>query len=227
MKTVISHLTYFMIIKILSIFLIFSNSTWATCGTFVEPRHELVASTLSQNEDNIWNDTDRFNLTFCVSDKFGKYKPQIIDAANSAAEKWMEHANVRFIYIGDEDANCVKTQKTIFSITRSVKRLPFSMKAFFPNAERKNRHIRVNEKYLHMTSYIRNTMLHEFGHVLGFRHEQIHPKSPSQCREEDQNYRPITDYDIDSIMHYKSCGGTGFGDRLSPLDQDGAAQMYP
>jgi hypothetical protein len=53
------------------------------------------------------------------------------------------------------------------------------------------------------------TTIHEFGHVLGLRHEQLHPDKPPSCTKTDSNDGPLqassailSDYDPDAVMNY-------------------------
>ena len=70
-------------------------------------------------------------------------------------------------------------------------------------------------------------MLHELGHVLGFRHEHIHEENPEVCNESSPYFESVTDYDRLSIMHYAQCGGLNRSGRLSDYDKEGAAKAYP
>ena len=96
--------------------------------------------------------------------------------------------------------------------------------AFFPNYAPARRYLNIDPSYF-TTSFDRVGVLrHELGHVLGYRHEHI--RGVAGCYQEDDQWRPLTQYDPRSVMHY-FCGGAGnLQLTLTELDRSGHRTLY-
>jgi len=75
---------------------------------------------------------------------------------------------------------------------------------------------------------IKNIAVHEFGHALGFSHEQNRADAPDWCQKEKAGTNGdvyITPYDLNSVMNYcnPKWGGDG---NLSELDTKGLQAWY-
>ena len=216
----------------LSIILLSANAFGFNCGTEELPlfTDRLIVDITDQQELNVWDEEQRFNLTYCISDIFKKDKDVMVVAMETAAQSWEEHAHVKFTYLPEYDSNCEMSNSNVFFKVRvaNSKHTKFNARAFFPNYPVDKRRVIFKRRAVQKFSDLRLSGLatHELGHVLGFRHEHIHSDNPNECNEVGQ-WDYLTDYDTASIMHYGRCGGTGGMLRLSEKDKEGARRMYP
>jgi serine protease len=174
--------------------------------------------------DDRWNDTQKLNLTFCVSNGFGGNKAAVVAAMNGAAANWEAAANINFTYNSAFDASCTATQTGILFDVRQVSGQPFLARSFFPSTPRSSRNVLIDTTAFSSSITLTNILTHELGHTLGFRHEHTRPEAGT-CFE-DNNWRALTTYDSASTMHYPQCNGTGTTLVMTTRDRQGAAALY-
>ena len=177
--------------------------------------------------DARWNETEKHQLTYCVSDSFGSHKAEVVAAMAAATDQgWETFADVDFIHVEAQDASCTASNTNVVFDVRPVSGQPYLARAFFPNQSRSTRNILIDSTAYNTVWSLANILGHETGHTLGFRHEHTRPEAGT-CFE-DNNWRALTPYDSDSVMHYPQCNGTQDGDLvLTSLDRQGAASLYP
>ncbi len=189
--------------------------------------------------DIIWDDTQKKNLTYCVSTSFGDRHGDVVAAIQAATGDWMAAGDVKYIYKPELDSNCTaSTQGVVFDVNPAHDG-QFIARAFFPNSPRDQRNVLVDDTAFDMPDTLdvnlHGVLVHELGHSLGFRHEHVHADMMNipfenwfNCILEgliDQNYRIVNEYDINSTMHYPQCGGTG-NLQMTELDRQGVAMLY-
>lgn len=203
-----------------------------TCGTQSPTNDKLTVITDEDMNARLWNENDRHDLTYCISNRFKELKPTIERAMSIASQDWMEYAGITFKYLPEEDERCNKKRSRAPKVRFKVKivrsiRYPYGARAFFPYDERDQIDFKISTVEKDFNNLLRVTR-HELGHVLGLRHEHIRFENPmrDKCDEKDDHFEGITDYDQESIMHYSKCGSTK-NYELSTKDREGIAKLYP
>ncbi len=177
--------------------------------------------------DAKWSDTQKLNLTYCVSTGFGAYYDDVVAAMASATGAWESAANIKYVHVASEDGSCSSTNKNVvFDVNPVNAGGRYLARAFFPNQSRSSRNVLIDKSGLTSTSpSLTGILRHELGHTLGFRHEHTRPEA-GVCFEDD-NWRALTPYDSSSVMHYPQCNGSNsWALNLTSLDKSGAATLY-
>ncbi|MCG8419553.1 MAG: M57 family metalloprotease [Proteobacteria bacterium] len=181
----------------------------------------------NRGRDSKWSNSTKKNLTYCISNNFGSRKNSVKNAMSTATRNWENAANVDFKYRSSQDGNCTGSNGSVVFDVRYVSGKGYLARAFFPHQSRRTRNILIDASVWRQSTYsVAGILRHELGHALGFRHEHTRPQGPSSCFE-DNNWRGLTSYDRNSVMHYPQCGGSN--SRLSYLsskDKSGARSLY-
>jgi hypothetical protein len=182
----------------------------------------------SGNADAKWDAVQRRNLTYCISENFAEFKPVMVAAMEEATADWEASADVDYIYEANEDGNCNQNNNNVVFDVGMVTGQPYLARAFFPDQNRVQRNVLVDKSSFGNLGAITlaGILRHELGHTLGFRHEHTRPEAGGVCFE-DNAWRPLTEYDQTSVMHYPQCNGVAGRDlTLTELDIAGAQALY-
>lgn len=189
----------------------------------------LIVNTVNGGVD-VWTSQRKRQLSYCVSDGFGARKPAVVADMQAATQAWEEAADVDFIHVAAQDANCTATNPDVLFDVRPVDvDGQYLARAFFPSDGRPERNVLIDNSSFELdpdeTLQLVGILRHELGHVLGWRHEHTRPEAGT-CFE-DTNFQPLTDYDAFSVMHYPQCNGGGdWSLTLTDKDRLGAACIY-
>ena len=197
-----------------------------------EPERHLMELVVHQvgGMDAAWNHAQKKALTYCVSTGFGERHAAVLQDMEAAAGAWEGVADIDFIHLEPEDADCTAANESVVFDVRPVDvNGQYLARAFFPNEPRSGRNVLIDRSSFDLDPSGRLQLVgilrHELGHTLGFRHEHTRPSSGA-CFE-DMDWRPLTDYDPFSVMHYPQCNGMGdWSLTLTARDQSGAACLY-
>lgn len=180
--------------------------------------------------DDKWNNTLKKQLTYCVSTAFGGRHPDVVAQMASAASEWEKHGDLDFIHVPAQDGSCdANNANVVFDVRPVNVNGQYLARAFFPNESRSQRNVLIDESSFELDPagklQLVGILRHELGHTIGARHEHTRPES-GKCFE-DSDWRPLTNYDAFSVMHYPQCNGLGdWSLVLTTKDKNGVACAY-
>jgi len=179
-------------------------------------------------QDAKWSDTEKVNITYCVSkSSFGSKYNSVVTAMSSATGTWASTTDVKFVHDSDQDDNCTASNSNVVFDVNQTSDTSYLARAFFPDNSRADRNVLISTSAFGDTGVytLAGILRHELGHTLGFRHEHTRPEAGT-CFE-DNDWRELTTYDSASVMHYPQCNGTNTGDLvLTSKDKQGAVELY-
>ncbi|AKQ69277.1 Bacterial leucyl aminopeptidase [Myxococcus hansupus] len=179
-------------------------------------------------QDAKWSDTQKLNLTYCVSTRFNNNYNRMVQAMATATAQWEAAGHVKFTHVSAQDGNCTASNNNVlFDVSPINAGGQYLARAFFPGDARAARNVVFDPSSFQPLGVwtLEGITRHELGHVLGFRHEHTRPEART-CFE-DNNWRALTTYDGASVMHYPQCNGTQNGDLvLTAKDVEGIQALY-
>jgi hypothetical protein len=172
-----------------------------------------------------WEKGDR-KLTYAVNRKSfspDQYK-SLVDALPKAADEWVKacpECGLSFEHRPEHDAS-PSLDKVTFIVTYVPNDPRYYAIAFFPSDPVDVRYLQIMPPFFSSSEIKRvGILVHEFGHILGYRHAHIGGVPGCELQEErDGSWVALSPYDSASTMHYL-CGGGG-SENFEMSDRDRA-----
>ena len=167
-----------------------------------------------------------FRPTFNSDEEYQK----VVDDMRFATAEWSALCGVEFLYRPERDNDPdLELGDLAFPVIRQNGGGNTIAMAFFPNDPVDDRFVICFDGYFADPPSFDpvGVLRHELGHVLGFRHEHIHPEAPDFFSPEStEHIHLLTDYDPQSVMHYIGPGVGNPALQFTESDREGAVRVY-
>lgn len=188
---------------------------------------ELIVNTVDSRLDS-WGMSR--NLTYAVDRKSFSSEEQykeVLTSIKEATKDWTSFCSecgITFQHLAERDVNSPTPNAEItFVITAIHAEHGYIAAAFFPHDDASRRLLRLGPRFFWPDNNMAGVLRHEIGHIFGYRHEQI--RDVPGCDLEDRNWKPLTQYDRHSVMHYICGGGGDQNPTISAIDKIGHKKL--
>lgn len=219
------------------------------CSWLNESTKDIYANALMIDVDakgrmSIWNQEDRMHLKFYVTETDRNNFQNVLKSLTfqefmktfkDAYSAWNDVCGVKFSVVeGLPNGNRGINIPIIFVEELDCAYGDILARSFFPHDLPENRKLIITKHFESDPERypMLGGLMHELGHILGFRHEHVFGCHNSSDNENQGNAKLILgkDKDINSIMHYPGVtpdANTTLAQSLSSIDAASAACIYP
>ena len=128
-------------------------------------------------QDSVWNNTQKKQITYCVSTTFGARQATVVTAMQSAGGAWSQVADVAFVYIASQDSTCTASNGNVVFDVRPVNvNGEYLARAFFPNEPRAGRNVLIDDSSFQLDPAGKLTLVGILRHELG-PHPRLAPRA--------------------------------------------------
>jgi len=122
-------------------------------------------------QDAVWNNTQKKQITYCVSTTFAARHPSVVSAMQAATGAWSQVADVAFVYVASQDSTCTASNaNVVFDVNPVNVNGQYLARAFFPNEPRASRNVLIDDSSFQLDPTGKLTLIgilrHELGHSL-------------------------------------------------------------
>ena len=167
----------------------------------------LVVNVDRRGRQTIWDAQQRRDLSYCVSSNFASRRARVIAVMETATRAWEAVADLRFRRV--DSARCERgvIGQHVFAVKlasieeeRELADVGILGYAFLPSIPSRERRIVLFRRAFEYEEGLIDTVLHELGHALGFRHEFVVDAFHSRPEpdEDDDGASPDEEEDDDS-----------------------------